>query len=477
MKKKKKIIIISVIIIVLAMLLLGRCGNSANQNQVVMVNVKTEEAVKETLVTKALADGSVKAREEQDIKVPLTGTVKEVFVKSGDFVKEGTPLYSIEDRNIRYSLETVLTGYEEAKVNYENLLDTYRNQDRISRLRLEEARKNLEIALLSYQQDLSSLEAEELRLVQELEEMATALKKAEEELNDNKYLYEKNAIAKNTLEASRERFEELERNYKRLENNLNIFLEQRKPNTLELASLKIDNARNNLEYLEATLEKEKITEKDLEVAKLKLANMETEIEKLQKDLEMAVVKAPMTGTIMNLGIKKGDRIVEGETIGSIANLDSYIVEVMVDEIDVNAVAVGQDVIITSDAFSAELEGVVTFIAPGGTNVGNINKYRTEIDIIDAKGLLRPGMFVNVEIITNRLEDVIAVPSLAILGDDEKFVFVVEEGMARKRPVEVGMRSLSKVEIRGVEAGEKVIIGPYSTLITLDDGKPVFEMGE
>ena len=238
MKKKKKIIIISVIIIVLAVLLLGRCGNSANQNQVVMVNVKTEEAVKETLVTKALADGSVKAREEQDIKVPLTGTVKEVFVKSGDFVKEGTPLYSIEDRNIRYSLETVLTGYEEAKVNYENLLDTYRNQDRISRLRLE--KENLEIALLSYQQDLSSLEAEELRLVQELEEMATALKKAEEELNDNKYLYEKNAIAKNTLEASRERFEELERNYKRLENNLNIFLEQRKPNTLELASLKIE---------------------------------------------------------------------------------------------------------------------------------------------------------------------------------------------------------------------------------------------
>ena len=172
-------------------------------------------------------------------------------------MKEGTPLYSIEDRNIRYSLETVLTGYEEAKVNYENLLDTYRNQDRISRLRLEEARKNLEIALLSYQQDLSSLEAEELRLVQELEEMATALKKAEEELNDNKYLNEKNAIAKNTLEASRERFEELERNYKRLENNLNIFLEQRKPNTLELASLKIDNARNNLEYLEATLKKKR----------------------------------------------------------------------------------------------------------------------------------------------------------------------------------------------------------------------------
>ena len=103
-------------------------------------------------------------------------------------MKEGTPLYSIDDRNIRSSLDVVLTEYEEAKVSYENLLDTYRNQDRISRLRLEEARKNLEIALLSYQQDLSALETEELRLAQELEELATALKKAEEELRDNEYL-------------------------------------------------------------------------------------------------------------------------------------------------------------------------------------------------------------------------------------------------------------------------------------------------
>ena len=477
MKKKKKIIIFSIIIIVLILFLLTRCGNSGNQAQFMMLNVKTEEMVKETLVTKAFADGNVKAREELDIKVPLNGIIKEVYVKSGDFVKEGTPLYSIDDRNIRSSLDVVLTEYEEAKVSYENLLDTYRNQDRISRLRLEEARKNLEIALLSYQQDLSALETEELRLAQELEELATALKKAEEELRDNEYLYEKNAIARNVLEGARERYEELERNYKRLENNLNIFLEQKKPNTMELARLKIDNARNSLEYLEATLEKERISEKDLEIAKLRLANMESEIEKLNKDLEMAVVKAPMNGTVMNLPVKKGDRVVEGESIGSIADLGSFIVELMVDEIDVNSVAAGQNVIISSDAFNDELEGVITFVAPGGTLVGNIIKYKTQIDIVDDKGLLRPGMFVNAEIITNRLEDALAIPSLAILGDEEKFVYVVEDGVARKRPVEVGMRTLNKVEVLGVDEGEKVIIGPYTTLITLEDGTAVIEMGE
>ena len=117
---------------------------------------------------------------------------------------------------------------------------------------------------------------------------------------------------------------------------------------------------------------------------------------------------------------------------------------MVDEIDVNSVAAGQNVRISSEAFNDELEGVVTFVAPGGTLVGNIIKYKTQIDIVDDKGLLRPGMFVNAEIITKRLEDALAIPSLAILGDEEKFVYVVEDGVARKRPVEVGMRTLNKV---------------------------------
>lgn len=476
-KSRKKIIIISLIIIVLAIFVLTRCGNPAKQGMVVMNHVKTEEVVRETLVTKAFADGYVKARQEQEIKAQLSGAVKEVFARSGDYVETGEPLYSIEDRHLQYSLEAALLSYEEAKANYENLLLTYRNQEKIRDLRLEEARKNLEIALLSYEQEEAGLEAEELRLLEELEEVAAALKKAEEDLEANLYLYEKNAIARNTLEESRNRYAEIERNYNRLEKNLTTFLEQTKPNRLELAQLKLDNARNSLEYLETSLENEKITEKDLEIARLRVANVGNEIEKIRRDLELAVVYAPMSGTLMNLDIKKGDRVTEGAAIGSIADLSAFAVEVTVDEIDINSVTLGQEVIISSDSFAEELDGVVSFIAPGGSLVGSIIKYKTEIDVLDDKGLLRHGMFVDVEIITNKLADVIAVPSLAILGAEDKYVFVVEEGLARKRPVEIGARTLGKVEIKGVEAGERVIIGPYTILVTLDDGMPVIDMGE
>lgn len=91
------------------------------------------------------------------------------------------------------------------------------------------------------------------------------------------------------------------------------------------------------------------------------------------------------------------------------------------------------------------------------------------------GVVRPGMFVNAEIITNIREDVITVPSLAIMGDEEKYVFVVEDGKAVKRNIETGLKGLSKVEIEGVEPGEKIIIGPFTTLKVLEDGTAVMDM--
>ena len=59
--------------------------------------------------------------------------------------------------------------------------------------------------------------------------------------------------------------------------------------------MKLDNARNSLEYLETSLENEKITEKDLEIARLRVANVGNEIEKNRRDLELAVVYAPCPG--------------------------------------------------------------------------------------------------------------------------------------------------------------------------------------
>ncbi|MFP4661096.1 MAG: efflux RND transporter periplasmic adaptor subunit [Halanaerobiales bacterium] len=472
---KKKIIILVVIVLLLGggfFVINSRntsTGANANVNAK-LVNIAETEV--ETLETKVSADGNVSAEEEEGIKSRLTGIAEEVYVESGDLVSRGEEIYKIDNTPLINSLEAAELNLQEARGNYESLLEKYNNQGRINNLRLQEARRNLEIAILSYNKDRASMDDQELRLEQQLEEAEEAYEKAEENLEENQYLYEKNAIPLNTLEQSQESYRQAKRKYETAEKDLEIFLDKTMPNTMELAQLQVDNARNNLEYLEASMESDRITEKDLEMSKLQVSRVENQIEEIKKDLSKVITYAPIDGTVIDLELKEGDKVAEGTTVGSIADLNNFIVEAMVDEIDVNEVAVGQPVLITSDSFSKDLEGEVTFISPAATQVGNLNKYRTEISIIDDMGLVRPGMFVNAEIISNRKEDAIAVPTLAVLGDEEKYVFVASDGIAEKRSVEVGLKTLSKVEVSGVEAGEEVIIGPYTVLTSLEEGTPV-----
>lgn len=470
---KKKIIIAFIIIAVLVVGFLAI--NNKNSTRKVDTNatlVKLMDATPETLVTKVSADGTAKAREEKDIKAGLNGLVRDVFVETGDEVDRGDEIFAYEDQDLLNDLEAVRISLVEARSNYEELQDTYERQQRVNELKLKEAERNLEMAELSLQTEENSLENQRSSLEEQLLQTQTTLDRAEETFQNNQLLYEKGAIPYKTLKEAEDAYKQAGRSYERLKKELEVLTEETIPNSLYLARLKVENARSQLELLKSSIEAEKVTEKDLEIAKLNIDKLTNQLEQLQADKEKLNVRAPLAGTIISLEVKPGDKVMEGATVGQIADLKQFIIEAMVDEIDVNEVNKGQKVKITSDAFDATLEGEVTYVAPAGTRVGNITKYETRILVKGDGTLLKPGMFVNSEIITNEKEGVIAVPSLAILGDEEKYVFVMKDGKAEKRPVEIGLKSLSKVEISGVEEGEKIIVGPFTVLQNLKPGQPV-----
>ncbi len=470
---KKKIIIASIIV---ALLVIGfiviNNRNSSQQAATDTILVKLVEAEPETLVTKVSADGTVRANEERDIKAGLNGIIKEVFVETGEEVTRGDRLFTFEDQDIINNLEALRLSLMETQKNYEELRDTRIRQQKINELKLKEAERNLEIAELSLQSEKNNLENQRNNLEERVLQSKNTLDRAEETHQNNQVLYEKNAIPYKTLKEAKEAYEQASRNYEMLEKELIVLTEETIPNSLHLARLKVNNAQSQLELLKSTIEADRITERDLEIAKLNIEKLQNQLEKLMADREKVVVRAPLTGTVINLEVKTGDKVMEGTTVGKIADLQQFVIEAMVDEINVNEVTKEQDVKITSDAFNASLEGEVTFVAPAGTKVGNITKYETRILVKEDKGLLKPGMFVNSEIITNEKEGIIAVPSLAILGGEEKHIFVMKDGIAEKRPVEVGLKNLSKVEISGVEVGEKIIVGPFTVLNNLKPGQSV-----
>jgi HlyD family secretion protein len=118
--------------------------------------------------------------------------------------------------------------------------------------------------------------------------------------------------------------------------------------------------------------------------------------------------------------------------------------------------------------------------------------------------LRPDFSATADVVTDTRRDVLAIPIIALTvrdaedvealpqespeaaaaaaefeeEDEVEGVFVVREGVARFVPVEVGIAGADKFEvIRGLEAGDSVIAGPYQAIRNLSDGDAVRVMLE
>ena len=100
--------------------------------------------------------------------------------------------------------------------------------------------------------------------------------------------------------------------------------------------------------------------------------------------------------------------------------------------------------------------------------------------------IRPGMSVRADIYTETSDETLAVPVQAVLFDEDteedgkgekeqSYVFVMQDGKAIRKDVEVGISSDSDQEITdGLEEGELVIVGPFRILRHLNDGDGVEE---
>ena len=470
--KKKIVIVISILLIgVLSFWFIkGRMGvESANTNA---VTVNVMEAVPGNITTVVSADGNIRAAEIKEIKSRINSFVEEVYVESGDMINKNNKIIKMEDYELKDKFEEGLLNLKEAEINYDDLYQRYKIQDKLNNLKIEEAEKNLEIAISSKEKEEINLNKQREALLENLEESKDSLVKAKSELEDKEYLYTKGAITKNSLEQSQDNYETHKDKYNNLKKDLKILEEKTIPNSLRLADLKVANARNNLDLLKYNIENEKIGKKDLELAETKVKRIESNLNKIKKDLDNVLVKSPYKGTIIDTKFSEGSIIKQGSVIATLADIKDIIAEVFVDEIDINQIEKGQDVVISSDSFSKKINGKVDYIAPVSTKVGNINKYKTEIKLNNPEQFLKVGMFLNAEIVTNNKNEVIVLPSMAILGAEEKYVFVNENNKAIKKPVKIGLQSISSVEVMGIKEGEKVIIGPFNVLRNLQDGTEI-----
>jgi HlyD family secretion protein len=249
------------------------------------------------------------------------------------------------------------------------------------------------------------------------------------------------------------------------------------------------------------------------------------VNEAKDNLGRTTIYAPMSGTISLLNVELGERVVgtqqmAGTEILRVANLNNMEVEVDVNENDIVKVQIGDSTLVEVDAYlKKEFKGVVTEIAnsaAGALTADQVTNFRVKVrileesyaDLLEGKpetySPFRPGMTATVDIITNKINNSIAVPISSIviktesqmtkekkendvLGsqdikteDDERFecVFINDNGVARLEKVKTGIQDDTNIEIMsGLSEGDEIITGPYDMVSkTLKPGDKIEKKG-
>ena len=187
-------------------------------------------------------------------------------------------------------------------------------------------------------------------------------------------------------------------------------------------------------------------------------------------VQSAVVIAPVSGRVLRV-LEENERVVAaGTPLLELSNTSKL--EVVVDVLSTDAVKIrpGAQVLIEGWGGERPLEARVRLVEPSGfikVSALGIEEHRVNViaDFVDPSGTLGDGYRVEARFVVWEGEGVLKIPASALFRQGEGWsVFVVENGRARRRSVEVGHRGGFEVEIiKGIAESERVILHPSNQL--------------
>ncbi|MEM8951613.1 MAG: efflux RND transporter periplasmic adaptor subunit [Pseudomonadota bacterium] len=181
------------------------------------------------------------------------------------------------------------------------------------------------------------------------------------------------------------------------------------------------------------------------------------LQRAETSLADREVKAPFAGKIGLKQVDVGGRVDDETVIATLDDLAEIEIDFRAPEIHFGAVRPGQDIIATSAAFDARsFKGEITAIDSRIDPVSRAFRLRARVPNPDLA--LPAGMFMLVEL-TLAQRDVLTVPEEAVMISDQiASVFIIADGKAERRTIELGQREVGRVEVvTGLVEGEQVAV--------------------
>lgn len=431
-KKKIKKIIKIVAIVLIAVFLIYTIFFKKDTNTRKTPTYTIEKITKRQIANSISGVGIIEAASSSTVTANGLGSkIKEVYVREGDYVTEGTLICEFETSSIEEQIS--------------ELEKTIRNIKQDSR----NAQKAIDDARNAQSKEISELETK-------TNEAKAKYDKAKEELDKKKEEDKKNSENTNTYTNTNLNVNDIDLNEignmtvnevrNEISSNINYDYSQEEAE-LNRLWVEYQSAQSRLDTYKTTNNLSGAVSVDNNSL---LSGYESQLRTLKNQLANTKVKAPASGTITSLSVHKGDTYL-GSEIARIEGVDSFQVSAQIDEYNIPDVKVGMKVKIKTDATKEqELEGYITYVAPAAVTSGSADsimsslasisptmssvsaatnkaKYKVTISIATPNERLRIGMNAKLSIITEQKDDALTVPYDAIQERDDgsKYISVVK----------------------------------------------------
>jgi multidrug efflux pump subunit AcrA (membrane-fusion protein) len=205
-------------------------------------------------------------------------------------------------------------------------------------------------------------------------------------------------------------------------------------------------------------------------ARANVANAESQLALAKRSLSYALVYSPIDGYVAERTANLGEYVSPTSKVATIVRINPLRVRIDIPEQAIPAVSVGQSVSVTTSAWpDRNFSGRIARISPNVTPTSRTLTVEAEIE--NGSGVLKPGQFATVRILQSRAQPAVLVPARAVRTESGiSRVFVIKDGRAQERLVQLGQTEGDLVEIKGgVAADEKVAT---SNIEQLSDGMAV-----
>ena len=242
---------------------------------------------------------------------------------------------------------------------------------------------------------------------------------------------------------------------------------------LEVARARLQIAERRLARTQALHDSSIVTAEELENEMLEHANARAALVRAEANVELAsdrlddvVVRAPITGTVVEREIEAGQIV-----------LSEVQVRTMVDETDIGRIDTGLPAEITVEAYpDRTFQGTVLKVEPQAVVDQSVTMFAVLTRIVNEQSLLRPGMNSDVEIVIGRRDEALTVPNAAVKMPDEARQLVQALGLdpaLLEQRVEVASEDPTGAEDAAEAEGEEAVLEQLRSM-SQEDRRSYFE---